>query len=1028
LPIDGAVQGLLRRKLETEPTPIDQLVPGVPSALCRLCTALLQRRPELRPSGEEVLSVLRGTLSAADTASWRPEPNTAERTITRQHSVEPALVGRELEREQLRAALAEAQAGAFAAVHVSGVSGSGKSALIESVLDELESLEKHRARRPMVLRGRCYERENVAFKALDAVMDALITQLSREDDFEVSHVLPSAVAALTQLFPSLNRLSAVQRLVSPEQRTVAAPHAREEAEAALRDLFTRLATRRLVVVWIDDLHWGDLDSARILKSWLEPPHIPGMLLVLSYRSDEVATNPCLRLLTSEPAPRNVALGPLGDDFIRALCVQRFASAPQYEAVLNVILDRVVREAAGSPFLATQLAALALTELSDGQPEALGRLTIQALVARRTAQLDAPARRLLNVLSVASRPLPTKLALRLAAAVESGRAALHELASLGLIRTRESEGERLLAVYHDRLREGVLAGLRASERAQLDRELLHALEAEGGADPAWLHALALGAGQREAALRYGQLAAAQATATLAFEHAAALYRACLELAPEASSLELWQKLAVALAHAGHGRQAAAAYLEAARRAQGEHALQLERSAASHLLRSGRFEEGEALVNKVVAALRLDTPKSPAGLLSAIAWERTRLALRGMHFTPRRFEDIPASIRYGGELCGTLSVEIQPYDPLRAALLQARSLRIALDCGVPEFVARAFCVAATMAAVAGGSGGAERAQDLLDRASALARTFQSPLVDGNIASARAVCAMLLGRMQDVVLHSAEAERLFRQTNASDEGEYYHRFTVLAARISALFQLGQHQQARAELNRTVNEARATDNVSALLLLSTLRTRVEIADEQADKAVARLEAEGKQLPPQRFGLLNAYHLGSVMRVGCATRDHDWALTNIRQDWDRFRQSLYKRGGYFAVIAPALHARLLLNKARAERRSAAEATALIAGDLRMLESVKGYGAEGAVARTRARLLIFAGDRAGAREQLQRSIRCFDKPDSLDEAARDRYAYGALLGTAEGAALQAAAVELLCKYGYANPQRDIASYYPELFG
>jgi len=363
------------------------------------------------------------------------------------------------------------------------------------------------------------------------------------------------------------------------------------------------------VLFIDDLHWGDLDSARIIKSWMEPPGIPGMLLLLCYRSDEVETSRCLRLLAREGArsslERRVPLGPLGGEYIRALCAKRLTHVVQDERVLGEITEHIVSEAGGSPYLASQLAALASTDLQGGQPGTLDQLTVEALVLRRTALLSAPAQRLLNVLSVASRPLSTKLALRLAAAAEIGRAALHELSGLGLIRTHNGEPERLLSVYHDRLREGVLHALSASERAELDRELFRALEAEGAGEAAWLHTLALGAGEHAAALRYGLEAAQQATQALAFERAAQLYRACVALCPDGSaqSSELWQSLAVALAHSGNGRQAAAAYLEAAQRAEGERALQLERSAASHLLRSGSFEEGELLVNKDLAALRL-----------------------------------------------------------------------------------------------------------------------------------------------------------------------------------------------------------------------------------------------------------------------------------------------------------------------------------------------------------------------------------------------------------------------------------------
>lgn len=50
-----------------------------------------------------------------------------------------------------------------------------------------------------------------------------------------------------------------------------------------------------------------------------------------------------------------------------------------------------------------------------------------------------------------------------------------------------------------------------------------------------------------------------------------------------------------------------------------------------------------------------------------------------------------------------------------------------------------------------------------------------------------------------------------------------------------------------------------------------------------------------------------------------------------------------------------------------------------------------------------------------------------DEAARDRFAHGILLGGSEGLQQQAAASEILRGFGYVNPQRDVQSYYPELF-
>ncbi|HKP58671.1 MAG TPA: protein kinase [Polyangiales bacterium] len=1027
LPIEGRLHELLRRKLEIDPTPLDQVIHGIPAALSDLCKRLLDRRPTHRPAGEEVLAVLRGFVPVV---AGRPASDVPEGR--RRRASEPPIFGRDVERERLYDDLARVASGGSVVVQVAGPAGIGKSRLVDRFLKELEQQVPPAGQLgPMILRSRCYERETVPFKALDAAVDAIVSQLSREQEVAVSYALPRNVRALAQLFPALCRLKAVQRLLAQEPPRGTTRQARDEAEAALRDLLTRLGLRRAVVLWIDDLHWGDLDSAQILKQWMEPPGIPGLMLILSHRSDEVATSPCLRALFGQGAPpaRDVlALGPLADEHIRALCQDRLAGTDRPKELLIEVAEHIVLEAQGSPFLASQLSDLAASQLS-GQIELLDSLNLERLVARRMALLSEPARRLLHVLAAAGRPVPVRLALTLADAAHASRAALHELSALGLTRTREAEGVRLIEVYHNRLREAVLGSLAPEARAELDRKLLRALEIEPTPDVAWLHALALGAGESDAALRYGVAAADAASVALAFEHAAEIYSTCLRLSPETASdrCTLLQKFAQAHAQAGRGLTAAEAYVEAARRSDGLAAVELERQAASHYLRSGYFEQGEALVQKVLAAVEIDTPTSTSGLMAGIAWERTRLAVRGLRFTPRGLDEVSHAARFAGELCGTLSIETQIYDPLRAAFFQARSLRLALDTGAPELVARALCVAATMAASTSGAAGVARADELLDRAQAIAGSLDSTLVHGNICSARAICAFLDGRMAEVIQHSAEAERRFRELSTSDEGEYYHRFMVLTARITALYHLGHFAQAHSELDSAWAEARAAQNIIALLNLSTLRTRFEIAADRAQAAVPRLESERQLLPRRGFGLLHAYHLSSLMRVACVTGDTEWALHLMGDDWARFRASVVRRGRNFVVVFPALHARFLLNHCVVQQASAALAAKAVAEDLRTLMRSRSKAAEATALRTRARLEYLAGERDSARDKLHASSALFEALDAREEAARDRYAYGVLLGGQQGEQLQAAALEALRGFGFVNAGRDVASYYPELF-
>jgi eukaryotic-like serine/threonine-protein kinase len=1027
LPIDGPLLSLLHAKLESDPEPLERLIPGVPRWLSVLCAALLRRNPAERPSGPEILARLEPT---APVVSARLPHTSSESLVTEAElrNTPAQLFGRATQTGQLWKALDTAEAGGSVFVHVCGASGAGKSALLEHFLDRVQERDSGASGcAALVLRSRCYELEAMPFKALDGVMDALARHLAGLDDLDVAHLLPADVTALTRVFPVLERLNAVKRLMAAARPPQDVLQTRRRAESAMRTLLENLAARSPIVIWIDDLQWGDLDSARILRSWRLQPSAAPILFVFSYRSNEVATSTCLRKLLDEDAEQplraaehSIELAPLEAADIHALCEARLPANMSGRAEL---IERVAGESQGSPFLASQLLALVAAKRARGDTD-LDALSLDLLVAQTSGLLADDAKQILAFLAVAGRPMLPKLVLQAAGVRRGGRALVHDLRALNLVRTRDVVGERMLEVYHDRVRERVQSALTSSERQQIHEQLLRTLECSGAVEPDWLHTLALGAGQHAAALAYGQAAAARAAASLAFERAAGLYRKCLELVPAAASGELWNLLSLALARCGRGVEAAEAALEGAKHVPEEQRLAWLLLAATHLLRSGRFARGEALVQEVLDAKRIDVPSSDAGLSAAIVWERARIKMHGSKDKLRAGRDVPSELLERFDLLASLFSTLS-YHPLRSALFQARALRTALEAGEPSRLVEALCSASTAAAIYGSEQAARESDALLARAAAINAHLPVPH-NQRLCVARALNAFMLGRMDEVVQQSREAERLFRaDTQAGATGNYYHRLLVASVRVGALYARGEFAQSSAELHVLVDEAVATDNRALLLQLTYNHTLDEQLAGQVARSRPRLERQRAELPDSCFGSLHALHMIAEMSDARWSGAYAAVRDYVEVAWPKYLRSPARRASYPAFMAHSQHASWLLNQHVAPSRRA-EAARAVQPDLDALDaSPLPYAATFAL-QIRARVAFLNGQPQAAASLLRAAAAKCEQRGLAHYAARTYYALGTLLEGSEGAELRATAQQKLQALGAPDVHDELRAEFPEL--
>jgi serine/threonine protein kinase/CRP-like cAMP-binding protein len=561
LPFDGSVNEVLLRKQAEEPRAPSSLVDGLPSDLEQLALLLLERSVDARADEAAVRRYL-----ALDSAPVR---------ISLAPHAEH-LVGREVELGWLQHALDESRRGVPQVLFLEGPSGFGKTALAQHF-----SREVRRDPSAVVLSGRCYPREALPYRAFDAVIDALSRYLSRLPEARAHELLPRNCRALTSLFPVLERVSAIQN-----QRSLALPPAtlaeqRERAFGALKELLARISDQGPLLLVIENLEWGDEDSAELLARICSDPDPPPLLLIGTHHPRAENEGAFFaRLGARSPSlggaiRQHHSIGPLAPEHAFQLCKEQLHCPDR-------VAWRLAEETAGDPLLISLLCEH-LREHPEGIPSG-SRTPLEALVEFELGRLDADTLACLDLITVAGAPvLPEDLGEALGLAQEQVRACLAQLTAEGLLQMIYHQGRESVSVRHERIARALTARMTADELARHHASWADALLARGHAEPETLADHYGKAGEESLARRYAIQAARRAERALAFDRAVHLYERALALAPKGpEQVEILEWLAETRLHLGQPGNAAAALLEAARLSPPERAAELrKRSAALRL---------------------------------------------------------------------------------------------------------------------------------------------------------------------------------------------------------------------------------------------------------------------------------------------------------------------------------------------------------------------------------------------------------------------------------------------------------------
>lgn len=288
------------------------------------------------------------------------------------------------------------------------------------------------------------------------------------------------------------------------ERLGARPRPYEVADA----LMSELGGGQPTVIVLEDAHWADeatLDVVRLLARRIGT--VP-VLLVLTYRGDQLPRAHPLQVLLGEPPGRapakRVELEPLSLSAVNALA-----------APVGVDPDELYQRTGGNPFFVTEVLAAGAARVPR---------TVRDAVLARAARLSLKARELLDGAAVVPGRAEVWLLEALAPAAAGN---LEECLTAGVLSADRSG----VAFRHEIARLVIEESLPPDRRAALHRAALAALAqpAAGQVDVARLSYHAEAAGDTAAVLRFAPLAAERAVSAGSHREAMEEYARALRFA-------------------------------------------------------------------------------------------------------------------------------------------------------------------------------------------------------------------------------------------------------------------------------------------------------------------------------------------------------------------------------------------------------------------------------------------------------------------------------------------------------------------
>jgi eukaryotic-like serine/threonine-protein kinase len=649
------------------------------------------------------------------------------------------------------------------------------------------------------------------------------------------------------------------------------------------------------VLFVDDLQLGDDDTASVFTELFKQDDAPEALFVATYRSEDAATNRCLRQIRRSQLPlveanRLTEQVEISIDKLTEPESTRLASSLLLRASIQEMdeVKRIVSEAQGDPLFIRMLADYRIRKHEILRAESPGvttkpkRWTLATVIKQQVRTLEPHERTAIEILSVAGRPVDANDLESVASVTGQSIALIRSLRIKRLVR-RLSDRERI-EIFHDKIRETVLTMLDPSQIAGHCLAIAKQIElATAERDVDFLADLYRRGGERKLAGECYEIAAAKSEQTYAFNRAIECYRFAIELLQPkgAHELRLRRGLGDSLANASRSAEAAEQYLKAAAVAGTGEATQLTQLASLRYLTSGHVEQGIVSLRKSLDDNSIAWPGNRIVAVAGLVQRTAYLRLRGFKMSGKRSPTELDNQKI--DACWSAAAGLSLVDPLRGSYYIAETLCRSLRAGSAHTIARDLAAYMGVVAIGGSRSRPATARVL--------RACRNVTLSHRDHYSRAMQHLTQGMAALLRGHWTASLRSCDRAIAylSDPSCHGKTWELNTARTFALWSL-QYQGNLIELSRRQPEllrwAKESDDLFATLNFGTqVMAHLQLAENKPEESLRRLAEDKSRLSNRGFFIQHHNYVLAQTYSLLYLGDYSGALQAIDGQWKQYRR-----------------------------------------------------------------------------------------------------------------------------------------------